>query len=361
MPYTVERLMGLETEQKDDWPFADGDAARRVGELDWSQTALGPREAWTQRQRAAIEMVLASDAPMVTLIGPGMVAIGNDALATVTGQADVPLGDGVVDLLGIRDAAGRLRAGRSAAGEPIRVRNRLLRPSHTPLRDDQGRVEGVLSRFDPIEDAATLSLDDQRHRTRNMLALIRSVARRTAEGEASLEGYLQRFEGRLDAMARVQAMLAARSEGVDVWELTGEEALAAGLREGEALAIEGPDVTLLPRAAEVVGIALHELFTYAAELATVGGTRSSLLWQRSADGNLHLAWSLTHEPNDPREDEAGSEVPDLATPLKEGFGRDVLGGMVPYELDARADIQFEDGRLRCEIVLPATLFSLRGS
>ena len=353
--------MGFKTEQRGAWPFAAGDAAQRVGKLDWSRTALGPRETWSQRQQVTIEMVLASDAPMMALIGPGMVAIGNDALSTLTGHADVPLGDEVVDVLGVRDAAGRLRAGRSAAGKPIRVRKGLLRPSHTPLRDDRGRVEGVLSRFDPIEDDATLSLDDQRHRTRNMLALIRSVARRTAEGEASLEGYLQRFEGRLDAMARVQAMLAARSEGVDVWELAGEEALAAGLREGEALAIEGPDVTLLPRAAEVVGIALHELFTYAAELTTVGGTRSSLLWQRSDDGDLHLAWSLTQEPGDPRENDASSKGQDLTTPLREGFGRDVLDGMVPYELDGRADLQFEDGRLRCEIVLPATLFSLRES
>ena len=353
--------MGSDTEHRGAWPFAAGDAAQRVGKLDWSRTALGPRETWSQRWQAAIEMVLASDAPMVALIGPGMVAIGNDALSTLTGHADVPLGAEVLGVLGVRDAAGRLRAGRSATGKPIRVGKGLLRPSHTPLRDDRGRVEGVLSRFDPIEDAATPPSDDQRHRTRNMLALIRSVARRTAEGEASLEGYLQRFEGRLDAMARVQAMLAARSEGVDVWELAGEEALAAGLREGEALALEGPDVTLLPRAAEVIGIALHELFTYAAELATAGGTRSSLLWQRSDGGDLRLAWSLTHEPSGPREGDAGSEGPDLATPLKGGFGRDVLGGMVPYELDARADLQFEDGRLRCEIVLPGTLLSSRES
>ena len=52
---------------------------------------------------------------------------------------------------------------------------------------------------------ARLLLAELQHRVRNTLAVIRSIARRTAETSSTVEDYAMHLEGRIDAFARVQA------------------------------------------------------------------------------------------------------------------------------------------------------------
>ena len=335
-----------------EWPYASGDVARRAGAFDWATTPLGARTGWSPRLMATLERVFGDDLPTMALLDSGPVAVGNDALSALTGFSDIPLTESMVDALSVREADEAVHGGSfvdvpvatiRTDGPTVRVRVR-----HSPLRDDEGRVVGMLSRFERLVEPPQNAPppDDHRHRVRNMLALVRSVARRTSEDAASLDGYLVRFDGRLDALARVQAMLAVTPRGVSLAEIASEEALAQMLREGEALRLEGPEVDLRPRAAEVVGVALHELMTDVTERSGDGGI-AALRWSLAPNGWLVLEWR-SNRTEGPSPDDADQR----SDPLASGFGRDVIEGMVRYELDASTELAVEPDGVRCRMELP---------
>jgi two-component sensor histidine kinase len=59
---------------------------------------------------------------------------------------------------------------------------------------------------------------------RNTLAVVRSIARRTAATSDTVEDYAMHLEGRLDAFARVQGALTRNpSSGVDLTVLVADE------------------------------------------------------------------------------------------------------------------------------------------
>ena len=343
-----------------EWPYASGDIARRAGAFDWATTPLGARTGWSPRLASILERVFGDDMPMMALLWPGRVAVGNDALSALTGFSDIPLTESMVDALSVREADEAVREGGFVdvpfATIGMNGRTARVRVRHAPLHDDEGRVVGILSRFERLdgEPESALPLDDHRHRVRNMLALVRSVARRTAEEAASLDEYLLRFDGRLDALARVQAMLAAAPRGVSLAELAGEEALSQSLREGESVQLDGPDIDLRPRAAEVVGVVLHELMTDVTERSGDEGT-AALRWSFTSNGDLALDWRASRAwplPDDGMHDDAHHGVRERSEPLKRGFGRDVIEGMVRYELDASSELTVGTDAVHCHMELP---------
>ena len=52
--------------------------ARLVREHDWAATPLGPIESWPQSLKTVVDVLLASEFPMVALWGPELVQIYND-------------------------------------------------------------------------------------------------------------------------------------------------------------------------------------------------------------------------------------------------------------------------------------------
>ena len=68
------------------WRVAGGEMAERVSDFDWSQTPLGPRDAWSMSLTGATEMVLASGFAMALRWGPDFVLIYNAAYAPILGE-----------------------------------------------------------------------------------------------------------------------------------------------------------------------------------------------------------------------------------------------------------------------------------
>jgi len=62
---------------------AGGEMAARILAFDWSNTAIGPRDAWTPSLRMAVDMILATNLPMAVRWGPDLSAIYNDAYAVL--------------------------------------------------------------------------------------------------------------------------------------------------------------------------------------------------------------------------------------------------------------------------------------
>lgn len=152
------------------------------------------------------------------------------------------------------------------------------------------------------------------HRVRNTLAVIRSIARRTAETSDTVEAYRARFDGRIAAFARVQGhVIRAGGRGIDLESLLADELLAHRIGPRHRVDYGGTDVRLSPRLADQLGLALHELIANAGQFGALG----------DADGRLTIRWWMQETQPVPvlhldwREDLTGTTI---AAPDHEGFG-----------------------------------------
>src|SRR6476620_633224 len=71
--------------ETDTFPVASGEMALLIRGFDWSTTPLGQLDHWPQSLKTAIEIILRSPVPMVTLWGPHGIMIYNDAYSSFAG------------------------------------------------------------------------------------------------------------------------------------------------------------------------------------------------------------------------------------------------------------------------------------
>ncbi len=187
-------------------------------------------------------------------------------------------------------------------------------------------------------------IQELQHRIKNMLAVVRSLANRTRSNSRSLEDFSAHFDGRLAALAHVLTALARSPDGaVDLQDLVREELLKSAGEVGEAITIEGPDIGLKGRTAELMAMALHELAANAVKFGSLS----------SEGGRLSVSWRI--EPSEMgralRLDWFEADIGPVA-PSGAGFGFELLRQGLPYELAAEVDIRFEAGDFRCVIRTP---------
>ena len=187
-----------------------------------------------------------------------------------------------------------------------------------------------------------------RHETRNTLAMVRDVVRRSAETSGSVEDYAAHLEGRLDAVIRIQTAIANRlQDGVSLHGLVADELTVPAIGTRERLAIEGPDFLLQPAAAGPLGLAFHELATNAVKFGTLA----------SPAARIDVTWAVTESEGDRPclaldWVESGAPVP--PRPARRGFGTEVIEHMVPYQLGGHGALAFAPDGIRCSLRLPMT-------
>lgn len=255
------------------------------------------------------------------------------------------------EVAGGRHAAFEYRVKRPADGEI-----RWLRDTDFPMRNPKGEIDRIggvchdITLLKNAEDHQRLLLAELRHRVRNTLGVIRAVARRSAESSETVEELAMHLDGRIAAFARVQAAVTRDPmAGLDLETLAAETLLAASAREGDQISISGPLVQLVPKAAETIGLALHELVTNAVKYGALSRPSGHIALKWAIEGApepgppvLHLQWI-----------ETGVRLSDTA-PAREGFGTELLTRTLAYELDAVIDRQFDRNGVRYSIRLPAT-------
>jgi PAS domain S-box-containing protein len=145
-----------------------------------------------------------------------------------------------------------------------------------------------------LQDQQKVLLAELQHRTRNLLAVIQALARRTRRTSGSLDEFTEKFESRLRALSRVQGLL-ARSEHhpIDVRELVEGELYAHSdaIEDPGKVVIEGPRVWLPATSAQAFALALHELATNAVKHGALGqrGARLAIRWDVEQDGTRRRA------------------------------------------------------------------------
>lgn len=230
-------------------------------------------------------------------------------------------------------------------------RYRWFQTRATPVRDELGAISEWLGTSTDVDDLRRAQqrqqvlLAELQHRVRNILAITRSIISRSNDGERSLDEYMHHLLGRIGALARTQVLLTrAVGEPVDLQDLIRDELLAQAASEDQ-FALEGEDVALSPKAAEVLTLAIHELATNATKYGALS----------RASGKINLRWKI--ECRDQHDwlvlewKETGVPIVDAA-PRRRGFGSELISRRIPYELRGHGSVELKPGGVESRIEFP---------
>ncbi len=265
----------------------------------------------------------------------------SDARRALVHPDDAPAANAAIDA-GLRDGSGydttyRLR---HKDGHYIWVHDRasLLKGRHGG--DD--RVIGMLldiSDQKAREEHIHLLLREVNHRSKNMLGLVQAIARQTASSDS--HAFLSDFSERLQALSANQDLLVRNDwNGVGIRALVSAQLAHLADGHGKRIVTDGPDLRLSPAAAQVLGMALHELATNASKYGALANEegRIDVRWQRQ-DDQFSISW----------QEENGPEV---VPPARQGFGTTVLRTMAAMSLDADVSLSYPASGLSWNLSCP---------
>ena len=175
------------------------------------------------------------------------------------------------------------------------------------------------------------------HRVKNTLAVVQSLAHQTFRGSADPKAAIGAFESRLEALGRAHNLLTReRWQSAPLGEVV-RAALAAFCGPGRC-EIGGPDVTVPPRTAVSLSLALHELATNAVKYGafSVPGGKVSVRWQ-VRDGRFEITWTE-------------QDGPAVTAPVRQGFGTRLIQRTLAAELNGEVAMDFAPSGLRCRVV-----------
>lgn len=183
------------------------------------------------------------------------------------------------------------------------------------------------------------------HRVKNILTLVRSIARQTGNNSSSLTQYIEGFEKRITALATAHDLIGGNgTQWVSLRSLLNTE-LRPFLNEERQIQLNGPDVWLRSDAAPVMALVIHELTTnankYGAMLKNSG--KLDIHW-RKRFGGLDIVWS-----------ESCETIPEQIG--VDGFGMSLIQKAIPHECEGEADVHFGSHGLRATFWLPSPRIS----
>ena len=209
-----------------------------------------------------------------------------------------------------------------------------------------GTGQPVTAREYPISEIATVSLAleeasrrrqqaetevrflmrELAHRSKNQMTVIAAMAKQTARGADSVPEFVQNFEKRIFGLARSTDLLLANGVvGVDLRELITSQIDPFCPTDSQRVKLEGAPVRLNNQAAQILGMAAHELATNAVKYGAFQKDAGHLTvsWVRDAAA-LNFVWR--------------ESTPNFKAPSdRRGFGTAVLENMIGRSLGATVE------------------------
>ena len=222
----------------------------------------------------------------------------------------------------------------------------------SPLTNADGVLVGTsiitrdISERRRAQEQQNLLLAELSHRVKNMLATVLSIANQTLARAGSLDEFSRSFRGRIQALAAAHSLLTAVNWNVAGLRVLVEQALQPyASSDCSNVRISGDEVLLRPGAALTFSLVLHELATNAAKYGALqkpGGLVAVDCGVRSNGGReLRLHW-------------AESGGPPVRSPVRRGFGLELIERSVAHQLGGQAVLDYRAEGLVCEITVPLT-------
>lgn len=178
------------------------------------------------------------------------------------------------------------------------------------------------------------------HRSKNLLAIIQSIATQTGRYSGTVGDFLTRFRGRLQSLSSSQDLVTSSNwRGADLKQLVTGQVARYCADPARNIVLVGENPYLNPNAALHVGLALHELAVNSVSFGALSLPEGQVeIAATSQNGAVVLTWT-----------EPAREDADLA---EKRFGSVALERVVPASLGSTATLGVEDGFLRYRLVLP---------
>jgi two-component sensor histidine kinase len=186
------------------------------------------------------------------------------------------------------------------------------------------------------------------HRSKNILSVVQSMANQVARQTDSFDDFVVGFSKRLGAFAETHDLLImADWEGVDIRELIRVHLAPFHNSSDNSVVIEGPQLKVNPKAAEQIGLALHELGTNAVKYGALAVPTGmvKIRWDLETDELHHSLLRITWK-------EVGG--PRVEQPQRQGFGDIVLTKVVPVSLRGTASLEFEPDGIKWVVLAPSS-------
>ncbi|MGZ9098846.1 MAG: PAS domain S-box protein [Brevundimonas sp.] len=263
-----------------------------------------------------------------------------DRLEHVRQVRGFALGDGAANrLMGHRrEVRGRRKNGEEFPAEAMVSRQTL--DGRTILtvvhRDITERKE-----LETLREAVARELD---HRMRNLLSVVNSLVSISAASAVTVDEFRDSLIGRLTALAATQGALRFGEQGASLGELVLAELAQYRTPGGGNVVIEGPPVSVGPKAAQILALAVHELATNAAKygaLSSAGGrvAVTSAFKDEGGKGLLVIQWRETGGPP-------------VKQPDRQGFGTRLIKQVVAKALRAEVVLDYRPEGLVCQMTVP---------
>lgn len=188
------------------------------------------------------------------------------------------------------------------------------------------------------------------HRSKNLLAIIQSIALQTARYSGSLELFLHKFRGRLYSLSQSQDLITDSSwRGAYFFELVQQQTEKYLPENKHLVRVLGDNVLLTPNASLHLGLALHELIVNAVShgsLLRSGRVIDVTCTRAQLNGHdaLEIVWDEVLEAtrNPGRDEDA----------LKAHFGSTVLERVVPASVNGKAEYVILPDRISYKLTFP---------
>ncbi|MCU0953234.1 MAG: PAS domain-containing protein [Hyphomicrobium sp.] len=170
------------------------------------------------------------------------------------------------------------------------------------------------------------------HRAKNLLAVVQSVALQTARIDDP-RAFAQNFSDRLSGLAASHDLLVqSHWSGVDIAELLRSQLSHFADLIGNRILLSGPPAELNASAAQIVGMAAHELATNASKHGALS----------SPKGCVRVTWNVETADGLPRFKMQWMETngPPVTPPNRRGFGHSILVDMAEYSLSAEVNLSY---------------------
>jgi len=190
----------------------------------------------------------------------------------------------------------------------------------------------------------TIYIDELNHRVRNILALIRSLTRKTQENSTSLESYVKALENRISALGAAHDLAANRIDtGIEINRLIKTEVEPFLNPEHQQLTISGRLFVMRSDIAPIFSLIIHELVTNCVKHGALSASRGKIEIDIEESVNcVNIFWK-----------ESGG--PKVTDPETTGFGLGLIANSIPYELNGESIINFAPEGLQVTLSLPADL------
>lgn len=218
---------------------------------------------------------------------------------------------------------------------------------HNPLFGPDGSIGHVVQITENVtelvraEEQKNAIAHELQHRVANLLSLVQVIARRTAGTADTLPAFLERFDARMQSMARTHSYLIGTN-----WDrMALGEVIARQLQHGHddlaaQMTIGGPEVMLGASEAQMMSMAIHELTTNSLKYGALKDAtgRLDVSWSSEAGRGFTFRWM-----------ESGTGPAKPAQ--RSGFGSMILDMIVPAQLGGTSSRTFGPDGLHYEIAV----------